>query len=265
MDTEDDRAANPEPFGLVRSDMSERPAFATYRLAVGYLSGALRAEREHWDEIGQIRVDQKDQTTTVLFSRLPEWQRGEVVATDETAQLIDMWGTKQIITPTEGIYSINLPPASCSQSIGEYCMIGGPNYYLVQTAEVLPSTATPLPTVTPAPSAMPIPAGTPKPTDTLPPQASPTITVLPPTPTAVTILPTVSTLAATITSASTTTTAETRPASSPADSPSLSTAPETEPEEQSALNNLPLLALIGGGLVLVAGLGLSLLWRNRRR
>jgi hypothetical protein len=165
-DTESDKAANPEPFGLVRLDGSERMSFATYRLAIDYLDGALGAERERWDEIGQIRVDQVEQSTTVLFSRLPEWQQAEVTATADLALLIDMWGTKQVITPTEGLYTVDLPPASCSHSIGEYCMIGGYTHYLVQEADTPPPTPTPTPTETPAITPTVTPADTPAPTET---------------------------------------------------------------------------------------------------
>ena len=45
-DTEDDRQANPEPFGLVRLSGSRRPAFTTYRVAVQYLSGFTAVSRE---------------------------------------------------------------------------------------------------------------------------------------------------------------------------------------------------------------------------
>ena len=184
-DTESDKVANPEPFGLVRLDGSERPAFATYRLAVGYLGGALGAERERWDDIGQVRVDQADQSTTVLFSRVPEWQQAEVAATDDVATLVDMWGTKEVITPTNGLYTVDLPPASCSHSIGDNCMIGGYTYYLVQDADAPPPTATPAATATPAqtPTALPTetPTDAPTPTVTLPPTntPSPTSTPLP--------------------------------------------------------------------------------------
>jgi hypothetical protein len=259
MDTEGDQAANPEPFGLVRMDASERPAFATYRLAVGYLSGALRAERERWDEIGQIRVDQEDQTTTVVFSRLPEWQRVDVAATDETAQLVDMWGTKQIITPTKGIYSINLPPASCSQSIGEYCMIGGPNYYLVQSAEVLAQTPAPLPTATLLLTATPLPSDTPVSTATPSPSATPTKTDLPIATATATVLATATTLAETITPAGVV------PSPGPTTSPSAPVITVTSTEEKPAIIDLPTTLLIGGGLVLITGLGLLLLRRNRQR
>jgi hypothetical protein len=148
-DTEQDQLANPEPFGLLRLDGSRRPSFDAYGTAIDYLSEAVSAERERWDEVGQIRVDQPDHTTTVVFSRLPsaQPQQAEVRATDETAQLVDMWGTAQTISPTQGVYIIDLPPARCSQSIGDYCMIGGPTYYLVQAAETQPATKTVTPTM----------------------------------------------------------------------------------------------------------------------
>ncbi|UCG23208.1 MAG: hypothetical protein JSW55_13735 [Chloroflexota bacterium] len=183
-DTEGDKAANPEPFGLVRLDGSERMAFATFRLAVDYLDGSVRAERERWDEIGQIRVDQirndgKGQSTTVVFSRLPEWLQAEVPATAELATLVNMWGTKKVITPTNGLYTIDLAPASCSHSIGDYCMIGGYTSYLVQEAEIELPIATPTPaaslvlTQTPAPVETPSRADLPSPTETSPPAESP--------------------------------------------------------------------------------------------
>ena len=39
-DTETDRAADPEPFGLVRMDGTRRPAFTAYKVATNYLAGS---------------------------------------------------------------------------------------------------------------------------------------------------------------------------------------------------------------------------------
>ena len=78
QDTDSDRLANPEPFGLVRLDGSRRPAFETYRIAAQYLAGAHNAVRERWNEVGQIRLDQGDFTTTMLFARLPLPQQAQV-------------------------------------------------------------------------------------------------------------------------------------------------------------------------------------------
>lgn len=150
-DTETDRLANPEPFGLVRADGSRRPAFSTYQVAVGYLGGVTAAQRERWNEVGQIRLLQADRSTTVLFARLPAPQVAEVVAVAETAVLADMWGTTRTITAQDGLFRIELPPALCTQPIGDYCMIGGTTYYLVQSL----SGGTP-PIRMPAPGAAPL-------------------------------------------------------------------------------------------------------------
>ena len=73
-----------------------------------------------------------------------------------------MWGTKKVITPTNGLYTVDLAPASCSHSIGDYCMIGGYTSYVIQEAEVV------LPTETPTPAA-PLPTQTLSPTEALTP------------------------------------------------------------------------------------------------
>ena len=132
-DTEDDRQANPEPFGLLRMDGSPRPAFTTYQVAVQYLSDFITVRRKRWDAVGQIWLTQPGRTTTVLFSRLPIPQQAQVEATAETAVLVTMWGEREEITARDGFFTIDLPPALCTQSIGDYCMIGGSTFYLVQS------------------------------------------------------------------------------------------------------------------------------------
>jgi hypothetical protein len=252
-DTEGDKAANPEPFGLVRLDGSERMSFATYRLAVGFLDGALGAERERWDAIGQFRVDQVEQSTTVLFARLPEWQQAEVTATAGLATLIDMWGTKQVITPTNGLYSVDLPPASCSHSIGEYCMIGGYTYYLVQEADTPPPTPTPLPTETPIATPTATPTFTPTPTETPTPTATPASTsTAPPT-----MAPTSSPIASQTTQPASTA----GPVSVDAAEPTSETPVTPDPATQDDDKTLIWLIAISGAVALV----LAVAWLSQRR
>ena len=181
-DLESDREANPEPFGLLRMDGSRRPAFTTYQVAARYLSGAQHAERERWDEVGQVRLDQGAYSTTVLFSRLPAPQEARVPATAGEAVLVDMWGEeKQTLHAKEGAFTVDLPPALCSQPIGDYCMIGGATYYLVQAAPggslpgALPAvhrSPTNPPPKSPAPLAQTSDTPTPPPAATVPPQAT---------------------------------------------------------------------------------------------
>lgn len=183
QDTPDDRAANPEPFGLLRLNGQRRPAFATYRVAVQYLAQAQQATWTRRDGIGQIDVEQPDRTTAVLFNRLFFDQEAVVTAVAPTALLVDQWGHTRPITATQGVYIIPLPAAPCSQPIGDYCMIGGPTFYLVQSRRagavpllpVLTVTPSPTPTATPAPTLTAVPKATPTPTPTAPPTITPTI------------------------------------------------------------------------------------------
>lgn len=131
-DTEGDRAANPEPFGLMRWDNSRRPAFDTYRIAIRLLGGVTAATRERWDAVAQIRLQQDGQSTTVLFARLPGAQKALVAATAKTAELVDMWGKRETIETKAGQFVVELPGALCLQTIADYCMIGGTTYYLIQ-------------------------------------------------------------------------------------------------------------------------------------
>lgn len=131
-DTEGDRAANPEPFGLMRWDNSRRPAFDTYRIAIRLLGGVTAAVRERWDTVAQIRLQQDGQSTTVLFARLPGAQKALVAATAKTAELVDMWGKRETIETKDGQFVVELPGALCLQTIADYCMIGGTTYYLIQ-------------------------------------------------------------------------------------------------------------------------------------
>jgi hypothetical protein len=219
IDTPGDKAANPEPFGLVRADGSYRPAFTTFQVAANMLAGATRASRDRWDDVGQVTVEQQGGKTTVLFSRVPGPRTAQVPADGPTGTLVDMWGNRQTVSSQNGIFEITLPAAPCSQSAGEHCIIGGPTFYLVQgaprsssppaapvaatqpaaptdtpTATVTPtqpptstasptSTEAPSATATLSPTATPLPTSTPLPTTAAPPTrttASPRPSTIPP-------------------------------------------------------------------------------------
>lgn len=178
QDTADDRAANPEPFGLVRMDGTRRRAYYAYQTAIRYLSGVTGAERQRWDAVGQFRFLQGDRTTTVVFARLPEEQTVRIPATAATALLVNMWGEAETMTAENGAFTVSLPSPWCTQTVGDYCMIGGETYYLIQDPDGgeppdgLPppaiATATPPATaaVTPSATAMPPATATPLPTAT---------------------------------------------------------------------------------------------------
>ncbi len=129
-----DRAGNPEPFGLVREDGSYRPAFDAYRTAVLYLAGTEKTRRMRFDNAAHIRMIQGDKTTHVVYSRIAAPQAVRIDATASTGILADMYGNTQVIQAQNGSFVINLPGAPCNHVIAGECMIGGPVFYLLQSA-----------------------------------------------------------------------------------------------------------------------------------
>lgn len=147
IDTAEDKFANPEPFGLIRADGSYRPAFYTFQMATSMLAGATRTTRDRWDDVGQVTLEQPGGSTTVLFSRVPGPRTVQVSAHVPTATWLDMWGNGRTISSQDGFFTVEVPAAPCSQSAGEYCIIGGPTYYLIQGSPSNP----PPPPVAPSP------------------------------------------------------------------------------------------------------------------
>jgi hypothetical protein len=172
-DTESDRAANPEPFGLVRADGSRRPAFTAYRTATTYLAGFRSGSWDRRDTISLVTVDRGDRTTTVAWAQGAEPQTAMIPARTTRALLVDVQGGAHYIYPERGYYYIDLPPASCTQG----CQIGGAPYMLVEGAPANANTAPAPQSPTPVPTS---PAGPMSPTS--PPatqEPTPTATLLP--------------------------------------------------------------------------------------
>ncbi len=259
-DTAGDRVANPEPFGLMRWDESRRPAFDTYRVAIRLLGDVTAAERERWDAVGQVRLTQPGQTTTVLFARLPDSQTVRVPATADTAEWVSMWGGREEIEAEDGYFTVELPGALCRQTIADYCMIGGTTYYLIQenaparaarlaATRDAAATRAAVPTgraatrqaASTATALAPEPTATPRPSATATAAPSATATVAATTTAAVATLPPTAT--ATPTSAA---------AADGAAIPPPSTL-DTPPAQWSVGDNAGLI-LIGLGLLLAAGL-----------
>ena len=191
-DTETDKAANPEPFGLVRMDGSQRPAFKSYQIAATYLAGFRSATLDRRDAVAQVTVDRGAQTTTMLWSRTPLPQRVTLLARANSALVVDgrTGAVRRVNASTrrspsgDGQYTLDLPGAICSHREADgACIIGGWPVLVVepvaqstsysvtlsisQTAAAM--TATPMPTMTP----------TSTPTATTQPSVTPTLTPTP--------------------------------------------------------------------------------------
>ena len=127
-----------EPFGLVRNDLSVRPAYVAFQVAARYLSapGAARHyQRDGWD---MVVLDSGTQRATVLWATGPRDVEAKVTAGSARAQLVSKSG---VITdagsPVSGhdvAYTIKLPGATANtdESNPSHYIIGGSPYILVE-------------------------------------------------------------------------------------------------------------------------------------
>jgi len=217
-DTPGDKAANPEPFGLVRMDGSRRPAFAAYQLTATYLAGFRAATLDRRDQVAQVTVDRGTQTTTVLWSRVPLPQRVTLGARTGSALIVNtQTGAVWTQGASGGQYTLDLPGAVCTQPADGACLVGGWSVLVVEqggggaarsvsqtigppvtqsvsqpitqstsysvTQPVAAATSTPTGTPAPTPTATQTPTATATPTATSTPTVTPSVTpTLTPTP-----------------------------------------------------------------------------------
>jgi hypothetical protein len=198
IDTPDDRAANPEPFGLVRTDGSRRPAFTAFQVASNYLAGFTSAQLEHRDDsYALVTVKRGEAWTSVAWTRQPSPVTINVPAHAAEALLVDVTGRKQTIRAKDGMYTIEIAGATCTGG----CIIGGSPRLIVEgsngvsiappapqpnantQATVTSPLATPEGTIGNRPTATTTPAAAPTPTISPTPTTTPTSTASP-TPTA---------------------------------------------------------------------------------
>ncbi|MBE7551788.1 MAG: hypothetical protein HS126_12035 [Anaerolineales bacterium] len=175
-----------EPYGLLRADDSRRPAFAAFQVVSTHFAGVSKTS---WLQLGDVYIvtlDRAGQTTTVLWNTAATPTMFSLNTIAPQAILIDDQGNQQSIAAENGLYSIELPGAPCSNGL-QTCFIGGSPRLIVENGSPdqriiqIPLAATPTPvaveTSMPAPEAqIPAQVDTPPPPPTLTP--TPTAEIL---------------------------------------------------------------------------------------
>jgi hypothetical protein len=168
-----------EPFGVIRSDYSRRPAYDAYRLITTHYAGTTAAREERQLLYTVVTLDRGSHTTRVLWASTQAGATVSLPAVASQAQLITQTGTEQVIEPALGRYTLDLPGARCPPVSPESaiphppCIIGGPTFLLIEETE-----STPTPTETPTPIELPTIISPPA-TPTAPPTATSTPTPVP--------------------------------------------------------------------------------------
>ncbi len=134
LDTPGDVVANPEPFGLVRADGTPRPAFITTRVAFAQLAGVSGAWWNEQGVVSQVVLQKPGSVTRLLWARVTHGQVAHIPALATSATVTDMWGNQSTVPATDGTYQLVLYGGECQQTVGDYCMIGGPPLYVTESA-----------------------------------------------------------------------------------------------------------------------------------
>ena len=119
-----------EPYGLLRGDDSPRPALTAYRVATTYLRDFRTAVQERSGATTAITFDRGSATTTALWTSGRRSARVTVRAIAREADLVDERGNVRRIRAVGGVYTIDLPGATCTN--GNPCIIGGAPRLLVE-------------------------------------------------------------------------------------------------------------------------------------
>lgn len=142
-----------EYFGLIRNNLSFRPAYVAYQVATTYMVSPTMATRVTYTN-GTRRVTlwgTPRGKLSVLWNTTPSTLTFGYPAILPTATLVDRWGVTRTITATNGVYTLTLPGATANlvKDPNDY-IIGGEPYLVIEADTTPPTTATvqPLPTIT---------------------------------------------------------------------------------------------------------------------
>src|SRR5690554_5691375 len=119
-----------EPYGLLRHDRSPRPAYDAFRAITTYYAGTTDAVHLQRPELQQVILLRGDETTRVLWSRMPTGLRVSIPAIAPEALLVDQTGQAALLAAQNGHYTLDLPGAPCTPETG--CLMGGPPLLLVE-------------------------------------------------------------------------------------------------------------------------------------
>jgi hypothetical protein len=141
-------------WGLVRDDGSQRPAFAAFKTAVNYFSGASKVTfkpLDRWEEpyspwprdrgsihpnwqVSQVVFERGAQRVHALWSGIGEPQRVRIPFQGSAAKLVDRAGAERPLTPNQGWLVVDLEPANARGPLDPpgYYYIGGAPLLVVQ-------------------------------------------------------------------------------------------------------------------------------------
>ncbi len=121
-------APGEESFGLLRPDLSRRPAYEAYKTATTTMRHFSEARLDRTAGYYQVTLELPEGTTHVLWTRSPTSTAVTIPSNSEQASLLRFDGKKIRISSNDGFYRVELEGARCNQE----CLVGGPPIILTE-------------------------------------------------------------------------------------------------------------------------------------
>lgn len=144
-------APGAEPFGLLRADLTPRPALTALANTLHWLRGFTAVEVTTSEAAQVVTFYRPGEWVRLVWARGPQPVPLTLPARAAAGRVVDVFGASQALQPTNGVYALTLGPAQCAPD----CFIGGPPLFVVESV----AAATVAPTFTPAvpPTSQPTP------------------------------------------------------------------------------------------------------------
>jgi hypothetical protein len=131
-----DFEAGGEPFGLLRNDRSERPAYRAFSVITRYYAGARAAAYYPTDESGLTRVvlEKDGERVTIAWTMRPEDTTIAVDAGSAIGLVVSKFGDASIVYAQDGQYWLDLPAATANSNEADRrdYVVGGSPVILVE-------------------------------------------------------------------------------------------------------------------------------------
>ena len=126
---QDDKIVNNEPYGLVRNDLSVRPAYVAYQVAASYLSRPGKLTHKRDGAVESVTIEGDTRKTIVLWNNSPRPTSTVIWPSGTRAKLVSKSGTETNLPlpsdPHKPYYEIQLGQATANTADGE------PNRYII--------------------------------------------------------------------------------------------------------------------------------------
>lgn len=123
-----------EPYGLIRTDRTTRPAFEAFRVILTHYAGTNNARRIEAPEMQTVILDRGEKATRVFWARTPYTVLVVVPALADSALRVEQDRTEKTIHPILGRYILVLDAAPCGPD--QECLMGGAPLLLVEDTPI---------------------------------------------------------------------------------------------------------------------------------